>query len=79
MLYTDGLVERRHESLDEGLDAARNRSSTGPHLEAATLANRIVAELCQDLGDDCCLLIVRRDPAIPDNTLTPRVSTSGQS
>ena len=79
VLYTDGLIERRPESLDEGLDRLARVLVDGPHLEAATLANRIVAELCQDLGDDCCLLIVRRDPAIPDNTLTPRVSTSRQS
>jgi hypothetical protein len=31
-------------------------------MDAAELADRVVAELCQDLADDCCLLILRRNP-----------------
>jgi len=75
VLYTDGLIERRHESLDDGL-ARLEAVAGGPHLDATTLANRIVAKLCQDLSDDCCLLIIRRDPATPDSTVTLRVSPS---
>ena len=78
VLYTDGLIERRHESLDEGL--ARLQAVVAGHdLDAAALANRIVAKLCQDLSDDCCLLILRRDPAVPDNSVTTGVSTSEPS
>jgi len=73
VLYTDGLIERRHESLDEGL-ARLETVVAGQDLDTTALANRIVAKLCQDLSDDCCLLIVRRDGAVPDNSVTTRVS-----
>jgi serine phosphatase RsbU (regulator of sigma subunit) len=59
LLYTDGLIERRDRSLDQGLAALRSA--------AADLADRPVDELCDDLlarfaaapDDDVCLLAVR--------------------
>ena len=43
LLYTDGLIERRRSSLDEGM--ARLRSA------AADLADRALDELCDELID----------------------------
>jgi serine/threonine-protein kinase RsbW len=65
VLYTDGLVERRDESLDEGL-ARLESTVTGPVSDAGKLADRIVAELCRDLSDDCCLLVIHRNAAFAD-------------
>jgi serine phosphatase RsbU (regulator of sigma subunit) len=65
VLYTDGLVERRHESLDQGL-ARLESTVAGPVRDAAGLADRVVARLCQDLSDDCCLLVLHRNPAPAD-------------
>jgi len=60
LLYTDGLIERRHEHIDRGL--ARLQSvAAAPVANAAELADRIVADLCQDLADDCCVLILYRN------------------
>jgi GAF domain-containing protein len=72
VLYTDGLVERRNESLDEGL-ARLESTVTGPVRDAAELADRIVAKLCQDLSDDCCLLILHRDAPRRTDRPEPRV------
>jgi len=73
VLYTDGLVERRHEHIDRGL-ARLLTSATAPVVDAAELADRIVAELCQDLADDCCVLILRRCPRSRDETPMAGVS-----
>ena len=59
LLYTDGLIERRDRSLDQGLAALRSAG--------AGLADRPVDELCDELlarfaaapDDDVCLLAVR--------------------
>jgi phosphoserine phosphatase RsbU/P len=64
LLYTDGLVERRDRTLDDGLAELRSA--------AAALASRAVNELCDELlarfaaapDDDVCLLAVR----IPTST-----------
>ncbi|HEX2384280.1 MAG TPA: GAF domain-containing SpoIIE family protein phosphatase [Acidimicrobiales bacterium] len=78
VLYTDGLVERRHESLDQGL--ARLQSVVAGQVpDASELADRVVASLCQELSDDCCLLIVRRDDANRTGRPRSRVSTSEPS
>jgi GAF domain-containing protein len=78
VLYTDGLVERRRESLDEGL-ARLEAAIAGPAPDVTALANRVVAMLCQDLSDDCCLLIVRRDPPTSNESATPGVVNSEPS
>lgn len=65
LLYTDGLVERRDRSLDQGLAALRSA--------AADLADRTVDELCDELlarfaaapQDDVCLLAVRTPGPTP--------------
>jgi serine phosphatase RsbU (regulator of sigma subunit) len=61
LLYTDGLVERRHEPIDAGIErlvAAVGRSS--PRV-AAGLGMSLAAELVGADGvDDVCTLAVRR-------------------
>ena len=62
MLYTDGLIERRGASLDTGL-ARLEKLAAEPVRNPSELADRVVVELCQDLADDCCILIVHRHVA----------------
>jgi hypothetical protein len=47
--------------------------------DATDLADRVVAELCHDLADDCCLLILRRNLESRNETAVPRVSEPGSS
>lgn len=63
-LYTDGLVERRGQDLDERLELLRLATSPMP-AEAACV--RIMAALVGDQAapDDIALLAVRHDPATP--------------
>ncbi|GAA2242751.1 MULTISPECIES: PP2C family protein-serine/threonine phosphatase [Streptomyces] len=61
VLYTDGLIERRHEDIDEGLyrlaDALRDHRDQDPE----TLADTVLSELLPPGGvtDDTALIIVR--------------------
>ncbi len=60
VLYTDGVVERRREPLDEGISrlaATVGRHATSPLDE---LADRIVTEHRPFPADDRCLLLLRR-------------------
>ena len=59
LLYTDGLIERRGESLDRGL-ARLASAAEGPAANTAARAKRVVDLLCNDLSDDCCLLLLER-------------------
>jgi anti-sigma regulatory factor (Ser/Thr protein kinase) len=60
VLYTDGLVERRGEAIDEGLERLRQASERG-RAEPETLVERILDELLGDSarGDDVAMLAVR--------------------
>ncbi|WP_148614113.1 SpoIIE family protein phosphatase [Nocardioides rubriscoriae] len=59
VLYTDGLVERRGRSLDEGLDRMaddlRGRVDLGPH----EMADHLLAAAPPGAGDDTALVCVR--------------------
>ncbi|MEV1080776.1 SpoIIE family protein phosphatase [Streptomyces sp. NPDC050211] len=61
VLYTDGLIERRHEDIDTGL--SRLAESLGRHLGAdpETLADAVLLELLPPGGatDDTALIVVR--------------------
>jgi serine phosphatase RsbU (regulator of sigma subunit)/anti-sigma regulatory factor (Ser/Thr protein kinase) len=65
VLYTDGLVERRGEVLDVGLqrltDAARELADLSPQELVAALADAALGE--QGPADDVALLVVRAVPA----------------
>jgi PAS domain S-box-containing protein len=61
LLFTDGLIERRGVSLNEGLDRLRDASSAGPDLEA--LCDELLASLVEeDVGDDIALLALHPVP-----------------
>ncbi len=63
-LYTDGLVERRGDTIDRGL--ARLRAAAEPGLPDVG-CSRIMKTLLgsEALGDDCALLAVRRHEVMP--------------
>jgi anti-anti-sigma factor len=65
LLYTDGLVERRTEVIDDGL--ARLAAAAAAHKEAdpETLADGVVADMLGDVPplDDVALVVVRLMPA----------------
>lgn len=59
--YTDGLVERRREPIDDGLERLRRTVHPGPVEEVCTA---VMAELVgrDDVHDDTALLVFRRVP-----------------
>lgn len=62
VLYTDGLVERRGESLDAGLQRLANAVLTGPRDADALADHLLAALLAHDAPtDDVALLIVHFD------------------
>ena len=63
LLYTDGLVERRGELLDVGLERLREAAAGVPAAEAACA--RIVATLVPEQRADDVALIALRVPAPP--------------
>jgi serine phosphatase RsbU (regulator of sigma subunit) len=67
LLFTDGLIERRGESIEEVLGefvatVAEGNEAAGPHrgeLTAAAQADRILASADSDTADDACLVVIR--------------------
>jgi serine phosphatase RsbU (regulator of sigma subunit) len=51
LAFTDGLVERRGESIDTGL-ARLQQAATGNHVPLDELVSRVVDDMRQDGGDD---------------------------
>lgn len=66
LLYTDGLVESRTRSLDDGMTRLRQHATTHRHLPLRELC----ATLARDLGDprDDITLIAARTPTRPHNS-----------
>ncbi len=66
LLYTDGLIERRGESLDDGLRRLTEALADGPE-KLEDLADHLLARLLGDAapGDDIALLTVRALPPAP--------------
>jgi PAS domain S-box-containing protein len=62
LLYTDGLVERRRESLDTGIDRAVDLVIAGGTTALDDLADRVMADLEPSGGyqDDVALLLYRQ-------------------
>ncbi|HEX4804789.1 MAG TPA: SpoIIE family protein phosphatase [Conexibacter sp.] len=61
LLYTDGLVERRGESLDEGLERLRTLAARNGDVDA--LCMKLVARLVPTgRADDVAMLAVRLEP-----------------
>jgi serine phosphatase RsbU (regulator of sigma subunit) len=67
LLFTDGLIERRGDSIEEVLSdfvatVADGGQATGPdgtEQTAAVQADRILASAVSDTDDDACLVVVR--------------------
>ena len=58
LFYTDGLIERRADSISDGLaDFAASAAPADPDLDAYVA--RILASAASDTGDDACLMAVR--------------------
>ena len=60
VLYTDGLIERRDATIDEGL-AALATSAAVVDGDLDTFCNRLLAELAPpEINDDVAVLALRR-------------------
>jgi serine phosphatase RsbU (regulator of sigma subunit) len=60
LLYTDGLVERRDEALDEGMGRVVDVLSEGRHLPAADLAQLLRERLLEEAPDDDVAFLLYR-------------------
>ncbi|SFJ66380.1 SpoIIE family protein phosphatase [Cellulomonas sp. KH9] len=69
LLYTDGLVERRGERLQAGLERLRAHAERMAHLGLEDLCDALVEEIAPAGDDDVALLAVR---ALPHGTPPPR-------
>jgi serine phosphatase RsbU (regulator of sigma subunit)/PAS domain-containing protein len=66
LLFTDGLIERRGDSIEEVLDefvatVAADGSAVrdGAAPDATAQADRVLASAVSDTGDDACLVVIR--------------------
>jgi serine phosphatase RsbU (regulator of sigma subunit) len=61
VLYTDGLIERRHEDIDTGLARLADSLSRHQGAEPETFADAVLLELLPPEGatDDTALIVVR--------------------
>ncbi len=57
LLFTDGLIERRDQSIDESISALLKVASR-PVDDVDSYADLLVAELASDTDDDACLVAV---------------------
>ena len=62
LLYTDGLVERRDEDLDEGMGRAVAAVVEGRHLAPEVLAELLTDQLLDDAPDDDVAFLLYRSP-----------------
>jgi anti-sigma regulatory factor (Ser/Thr protein kinase) len=63
LLYTDGLVERRDEPIDKGVDRAANVVAAGRELPEEALADRVVGSLLPKAGHDDVVVLIYRHVA----------------
>ncbi|MER8186948.1 SpoIIE family protein phosphatase [Kitasatospora sp. NPDC094015] len=61
VLYTDGLIERRHEDIDTGLDRLARSLARHRTADPDTLADALLADLIPPAGitDDTALVVLR--------------------
>jgi sigma-B regulation protein RsbU (phosphoserine phosphatase) len=61
VLYTDGLIERRGESLDEGMERLRHVLETGRADSAEGACRQLTRAMVEDgVQDDVAIVAVRR-------------------
>jgi PAS domain S-box-containing protein len=66
MLYTDGLVERRETSIDDGIARVSATVAGGMHLPVNSVADAVLSELAPPTGyDDDIAIVVYRQPYTP--------------
>ncbi|MBM0275434.1 PP2C family protein-serine/threonine phosphatase [Micromonospora tarensis] len=66
VFYTDGLIERRSELIDTGIERLADAVRSEP---AEALCDRIMASTAEEHpSDDIALLVIRRQPATDDAT-----------
>ncbi|MGB6761908.1 SpoIIE family protein phosphatase [Mycobacterium sp.] len=66
MLYTDGLVERRDVSLDDGIARVSETVAGGMHLPVDAVADAVLNEMAPPGGyDDDIAIVVYRQPYAP--------------
>jgi serine phosphatase RsbU (regulator of sigma subunit) len=65
IVYTDGLIERRDETLDAGLERLTDAASS-VEADLEQFASRVLEDVGPlDPGDDVALVALRRRPADP--------------
>ena len=65
VLYTDGLVERRGESLDVGLERLRLTASNLSRLPVEDLCDALLTQMGDQQLDDVAMLAVRLEASRP--------------
>jgi serine phosphatase RsbU (regulator of sigma subunit) len=60
VLYSDGLVERRNETIDDGLARLADTVLGAGEEPAAALADRLLRELLVDGSSDDVVVVVKR-------------------
>jgi PAS domain S-box-containing protein len=66
MLYTDGLVERREVSIDEGIARVSATVAGGMNLTVDAIADAVLAEMAPPTGyDDDIAIVIYRHPYVP--------------
>ncbi len=60
LLYTDGLVERRGEDIDEGLDRLARATGAVEPGDVTVLRDAVIASCIGFRDDDLCLLVLSR-------------------
>jgi serine phosphatase RsbU (regulator of sigma subunit) len=58
LFYTDRLVERRHEPIDDAIGCLL-RAASDPEADVSQYADQLVERASSDTEDDACLLVVR--------------------
>jgi serine phosphatase RsbU (regulator of sigma subunit) len=63
LLYTDGLVERRGEPLDDGMERLARSARAALSDDVVTTRDAVIASCIGSREDDLCLLILARTGA----------------
>jgi serine phosphatase RsbU (regulator of sigma subunit)/anti-sigma regulatory factor (Ser/Thr protein kinase) len=75
LLFTDGLVERRGETLTQGMEWLRRRSGALAGITLDALCDTLLAELPRQREDDVALLAVRARPVGVERPGSPTQAT----
>ena len=77
LLYSDGLVERRHETLDVGIDRVVHALTDGWNLPLDALCDRVLSNVLPEQSrDDDLAMLALRSPVANDNIFLVEVDAS---